>query len=253
MEPPDPYDLSEYNQDLVKANQVGTMKKQGNLYRDIYLNNKEEADVKPTPTPIITTTKIPITTITEITPTKKIPMKPTPINNGAALGRSKDYIKSAWEDLIKDGYKNYLVFKDDSDDYLKTYFKERFKERKNIKNELVKLNRLLNQPDLHTVDLTTKDHPEDQKIWYIPDKQFETLVKEINKNNPGSLQEDIIKRHRQERSDFKHGDGSKKSSISNVYKTYKPWGGKTRKTKGRKCRKTRRIKCKKMKRRKTRK
>jgi hypothetical protein len=163
-------------------------------------------------------------------------VQPTPINNREALGQQieipKNAIETSWQNLTRSGYPG----------------------EKNQSN-LDEIKKLLNKNYLHTVDLTTKDFPEDQKIWYIPDKQFETLVNEIKKifKFPNQLDEIQLKRHRQERSDFKHGVGSKKSSISNVYKTYKPWGGKTRKTKGRKCRKTRRTKDKKMKRRKTRK
>jgi hypothetical protein len=170
---------------------------------------------------------------------------------------SENDISIAWNNLVKDNkYKNYLLFKNYSDSQLKNMNKKMFETRENVKKILSSFIYYLRANNAHTVNLATKDSPEDQKIWYIPDKQFEILINEIKINNPGSLQEDVIKRHRQERSDFKHGVGSKKSSISNVYKTYKPWGGKTRKlrkTKSRKSRKCRRTKSKKMKRRKTRK
>jgi hypothetical protein len=231
MEPPDPYDLSEYNQELVKAQQKKAkedmVNRDGSGNRNVppwlLLRKQEEKN------------KAAVKTITNGAALDQ----PTTTNNEILMMQPKqipkDAIKTAWDKLTGSGY-----------------------PREKNQSNLDEIKRLLNKDYLHTVDLDTKDLSEDQKIWYIPDKQFETLVNEIKKifKFPSQLDEIQLKRHRQERSDFKHGDGSKKSSISNFYKTYKPWGGKTKKTKGRKCRKTRRTrrtKCKKMKRRKTRK
>lgn len=231
------YDFTEYNAQLVEAQKkkakIEMENGSGNVPPWLLLRKQEEKN------------KAAVGQSTPITNGAALG-QPTTINNRSdreALGQQieipKDAIKTAWDKLTNIGG---------------------YPGEKN-KSNLDEIKRLLNNDYLHTVDLTTKDLSEDQKIWYIPDKQFETLVNEIKKifKFPSQLSEIQLKRHRQERSDFKHGVGSKKSSISNVYKTYKPWGGKTRKTKSRKCRrirktrKTKGIKSKKMKRRKTKK
>jgi len=99
---------------------------------------------------------------------------------------------------------------------------------------LGKIKTILENPESHTFTETK---------WIIPDEQFNNLIKAM-KSKGIIINQTIIDRHNNERSDFKAKNSKIYSpTLSKTWKRYKPWGGrKTRKYKKSKRRKVRKSK-----------
>lgn len=125
-------------------------------------------------------------------------------------------IETAWKDVSKNGV---LKIKNIQD--------------KKYMDALLSLQNLLLNPKNLTFDDSTRDFPKEQKIWYIPDKQFNNLIIIINETFPDDspLWKDAVIRQQKERSYFEHGRGSVSAWFS---KKTKGLGGKPRRTKKRK-------------------